>query len=765
MIDVLTSFHSTCICSIIGNLKQRLDQALKDRHKVNARITKVVFIGPAGSGKSHLLSALVGEDPDEYRSSTPCAKRGVRAIACQRALVGNENYWKLLKGNEFESMIVKRIYEKVESTSLHARDAYSSTAGITTGSINTASTSTTTAITNTASTTTASTTTAGTTTASTTAKASTTAAHATVASINAADTTTASTTMASTNAVVRPSDFEELIDHLSTPGVGTTSYSLDGTHWIIFVDTGGQLQYHEVFRAFIRNAALNLIVIKLTDELDEEPSDDFYEHGQMVCQFGAYNLTNRQLITRLLNTAQSYHNTSMASGSMPTQMRPACFLVGTHMDKEHECVELCSAKNRKLTETLQPYMDVVYPKRKTRRRGVNQWIFPVNAKPPFTEAQQRLLQDLRDCIMEHSKERSPVTPLAMAWYALEIRMEMLREKGQRVISLAECRQIADALQFPTPDEQTGEDDLLLCLEYLDALGLIVYIPSVLPNIIFIDPQLLLDMVSELIASCCRLRGDDDKYHLPYTCSAKEIEEFTEWGVFAVLFLKKCFSTHYVNGIFTAEHFITLLTHLLIAAPLDETHAQYFMPCLLKDSTTSLQLSTIRDHTCFLVHFQTACPLGLFCAVVAFMLSSPAEPHLTFCYEKTEQFSQYCVAFEVDGDYGCTVTLFDNDSSLRFELYVDKTNLSNEELSELCPALRTKVLKGIEEASSKHYYQVHTKNAFFCSPECPETSMHIAHVISGDRLKCKDTRKKFPLTAEQKYWMQTSSGMANKYELH
>ena len=676
----------------------------------------MVFIGPAGSGKSHLLSALVGEDPDEYRNSTPCAKRGVRAIACQRALVGKQSHWKLLKGNEFESMIVKRIYEKVESTSLHGSDACSAT----TSSTDTASTDT--------------------------------------ANINTA-TDTANTTMASTDTAVKPSDFEELINHLSARGAGTTSYSLDGTHWIIFVDTGGQLQYHEVFRAFIRNASLNLIVIKLNDRLDQEPSDDFYIDGRKVCQFGTYNLTNRQLITRLLNAAQSYRNTTRASGPIPNQMRPACFIVGTHMDKERECSELCSSKNRKLTETLQPYTDVVYPKRKSRRPGRNEWIFPVNAKPPFTKDQKQRLQDLRECIMEHSKEKSPDTPLAMAWYALEIRMEMLREKGQRVISLADCRQIADALQFLIPDEQTGEDDLLLCLEYLDALGLIVYIPSILPDVIFIDPQLLLDMVSELIASCCRLRGDDDSYRLPYTCSAKEIEKFTEWGLFSVPFLKKCFSTHYVNGIFTAQNFVDLLTQVLIAAPLDETHdAQYFMPCLLKDSTT-LQLSTASDHSCFLVHFQTVCPLGLFCAMVAFMLSSPAEPHLSFCCDKIEHFSQYCVAFEVGGDYGCTVTLFDNDSALRFELYIDKTNLNNEELSELCPALRAKVLKGIEEASNKHHYQVSTRDAFFCSPECPNESVHVAHVISGDRLMCTETKKKFPLMKEQKYWMQTLSGMA------
>ena len=117
------------------------------------------------------------------------------------------------------------------------------------------------------------------------------------------------------------------------------------------------------------------------------------------------------------------------------------------------------------------------------------------------------------------------------------------------------------------------------------------------------------MVSDLIASCCRLQADDGKYHLPYTCSAQEIDEFTEYGVITVPLLEKCFSTHYVEGLFTAQNFVDLLTYLLIASTLDDrTHTRYFMPSL--SSSTCIQLSTAPNHTCFLVKLQTR-PLGLF----------------------------------------------------------------------------------------------------------------------------------------------------------
>ena len=732
------------LLSTLDNLRRRLDRALKNRDKVNARITKVVFIGPAGAGKSHLLSALVREDPGEYRNSTPCAKRAIRAIANMRALVGKDSQWKLLKSEEFESMIVKRIFKNVESTDAqvpdtgkaqpqvvdtqavddHAVDARVVDAQVSDAQIHDAQVVDAQAPIN-----------------------------AEVVNTPVYDTQVVdaqATTSSSTAA--QPRDFEELTERLSAREVATT-HSLDDMHCLIFVDTGGQPQYHEVFRAFVRNASLNLVVIKMTDMLDQVASDEFYKDGQMICQFGAYNLTNRQLVTRLLQASQVSHSATNMCGQI--SKRPACFLVGTHQDKEHECSESCAAKNRMLTETLRPYRDVVHPKQ-ARPSGATEWIFPVNARPPFTEDQERLLQDLRDCIMEHSLAKSPTVPLAMAWYALEIRMEMLRQKGQRVISLADCREIAQALSFPSPDDETGEDDLLLALEYFDELGLIIYIPDVLPNTVFIDPQLLLDMVSELIASCCRLRGDR-KYRLPYSCSAKEIEEFRDKGVFSVTLLEKCFSTHYVGGCFTARNFLDLLTYLLIASPLDRTHTRYFMPCLLQSNTTSTQLSTVPNHTCFLVHLEE-CLFGLFCALVACMLSRQTKPHLSFSDERLEHFSRHCVAFEAD-DYGCTVTLVNNESSLCFEVYVDTSNLDSQELSELCSTLRGKLMEGIEEASSKHHYEVDYKYAFFCSSECTVSQPHVAHVMTGGRkTMCMQTKKKFPLTEKQKFWMQTSPGM-------
>ena len=58
-------------------------------------------------------------------------------------------------------------------------------------------------------------------------------------------------------------------------------------------------------------------------------------------------------------------------------------------------------------------------------------------------------------------------------------------------SKIECLEVAHGLHL---DESTVEAALI----YLDELSLIFYYPEILPNLVFTNPQVLLDKVSELV---------------------------------------------------------------------------------------------------------------------------------------------------------------------------------------------------------------------------------------------------------------------------
>ena len=54
-------------------------------------------------------------------------------------------------------------------------------------------------------------------------------------------------------------------------------------HWMHYIDSGGQPQFLEVLAAFIRNISLLMLLIKLSEDLSDPPSVEYFsrEHGSM----------------------------------------------------------------------------------------------------------------------------------------------------------------------------------------------------------------------------------------------------------------------------------------------------------------------------------------------------------------------------------------------------------------------------------------------------------------------------------------------------
>jgi len=64
------------------------------------------------------------------------------------------------------------------------------------------------------------------------------------------------------------------------------------------------------------------------------------------------------------------------------------------------------------------------------------------------------------------------------------------EKGVSIVSAKECRQIAQRLHM-------GEEAFDAALNYLVALNFFHYYPTILPDVVFCDTQVLPDKMSEL----------------------------------------------------------------------------------------------------------------------------------------------------------------------------------------------------------------------------------------------------------------------------
>ena len=185
-----------------------------------------------------------------------------------------------------------------------------------------------------------------------------------------------------------------------------------------------------------------------------------------------------------------------------------------------------------------------------------------------------------------------------------------------------CWQVAESLGL---DEQSFDS----ALDFFHSVSLIFYFRNILPAVVFVDPQVMLDKVSELVEFMFKLRkpADPEKPSpdtppanrtpsdagqlstkspsapsdaalsapkKPSSPSSSDTDEpsllppgWQQFNTFCQItkpfFEDKRFSSHYHAGIFTSDDLITLLEELLVFTKLstDAGPETWFMPSVLK----------------------------------------------------------------------------------------------------------------------------------------------------------------------------------------
>ena len=137
------------------------------------------------------------------------------------------------------------------------------------------------------------------------------------------------------------------------------------------------------------------------------------------------------------------------------------------------------------------------------------------------------------------------------------------------MSVEECLEVARKLHF---DEHT----LDAALQFLDEnMSAVFYFPEILEGVVFTDPQVLLDKVTELVETVYCLRNKDSSFGL----IDASFQILKDHGRFSLEFLSNDrFQKHYVPGLFTPKELVKLFSKLLIIA--EFSGSEYFMPALL-----------------------------------------------------------------------------------------------------------------------------------------------------------------------------------------
>ena len=488
-------------------------------------------------------------------------------------------------------------------------------------------------------------------------------------------------------------------------------------HWIQFIDSGGQPQFHELLQAFIRNTSVVMIVLKLSESLDSFPEIAYYDRqtGQLCGNTYTSSLRNDQIIQRCIRTL-----------SKDKQSR--VLVVGTHLDLAHKSPESIEDKNKKLLEMLTLALG-----KKLIRRSSDEVVFPLNALTPG-EDDQKVAGEIRGEIAK-DKHLSEPYKVPIAWFLLEQDMQKLERS---VVNLQTCYQLGSILHMTKTTVNAA-------LDYFHELNIILYYPSILPNVVFVSPQVIVDKVTELIECSFYLRGRPESEEMDSE------ERFIDHGELSVETLADPkFFKHFVPELFTPHQLLLVFQNLFIVAPTSDT--TYFMPSLLPE-IVSEELEEYRPTTDIdspvLVYFPDGCcPGGAFCCLCVFLISK--------CGWKTEGklFRNYLM-FHVGCENHEVVII---DAFHYFEVYLNAPSYVAFEISN---TILHHIKSGLKEAAtSLHQEEIRYHFAVLCpsnkESNC-DSSPHAAVVSNtGQYWTCtKDPKFTGELDKQQATWFSRS----------
>ena len=704
-ISVISHFqHNTCpFLQLIhtSTAAQQILQEALEKGYVDCHIWKVLVTGAAGSGKTSLKHRLFGEEPPSLRCSTALAEAAIRAIS--REIVGtNVTGWFRITYEELMEML---------GGALKAGVPMEKSPSAATGVVAHKQT-----------------TKASATHEPKQPKIATVPRPTDISPKSSTETTAASSHVPTSSVSTQVSSSKQELVQLVEKSQGSKRFL--ELQWIHFIDSGGQPQFHDVLPAFIRNTTATIFVMKLSERLDEHPMIEYYDrNGELCGKSYPHALSNDKMLQCCVRTIHSQPSTGEGKHSKTV-------VVGTHRDLESTCSETRVEKNRKLVDMLMPILQdelVLY----SPRLKDPEVIFPINAKTPFKQDHQ-VCALIRKQVQDKKYAPSPYK-IPIGWFLLE--QDIIKASKGGIISKTACLGIASILNIDA-------EALTAALKYFDDLNIFLYYPSVLPEVVFSDPQILLNKVTELVHFSYSLQSDSP----PLAVEGKWLQ-FRDKGIVTVdMFQDEGFSSHYIPDLFTPADLIRLFEHLLIIAPLSSSNTEYFMPSLLQmisPEEISEQLPPPSSSAApLVVHFPAGCAQnGVFCALVVFLLSKCGWKFACGISGSPLCVSRSCVCFQLSGKPTC-ITLVD--SFTYFEVHVEAPDTK---YPKICPMIRRAIFSGLKVAAETLRYNNSTPvPAFFCKCSSPP---HAATPTIDDEdhyLMCTKSTSYEPLTKQHAVWL-------------
>ena len=320
---------------------------------------------------------------------------------------------------------------------------------------------------------------------------------------------------------------------------------------LYMIDTGGQPEFMEIMPSLIHNSNFTLLVVNLAQSLDEYPSFAYYEDGTPFKRPLPSALTNRQVLHQFVSSLQAKRLTH--TGTQPSKVS----IIGTHRDcVKGKLSETLADVNIQLKSLFIPALEnelIVY-------RSCDEIIFPVNLLNP-DDHDREVLELIRAKIIDVDIGEKAEIPVSFFFFEQEAILYAKEKKGKdrqvMVLSFDECVHVGARLKMSSEVVQAA-------LIYFHRHNIFLYFQHVLPNLVFLSPQVPLDFVNAIVALSYKVKSGV----LPAVLA--KYEHFCKEGIITEemlcdksLQLSDCF----IPGIYEPHHAIKLFLHTYTIAQL------------------------------------------------------------------------------------------------------------------------------------------------------------------------------------------------------
>ena len=388
--------------------------------------------------------------------------------------------------------------------------------------------------------------------------------------------------------------------------------------WVYIIDSGGQPAYQELLPLFTRAASLNIVTIDLSKGLNEKVEFTYRINGKEFKCDEKMKYSNRKLFKSVISCTGVQKPLELKYTIKPPK-HSMYFVLGTHYDKlvskyKDNAESKLAEMNEDLMSLLTPHLKEFVISKEIGKSI----IFPHNTLLPAKSKEREQASKSLFKAISRRAEVSLTVRVPIRCFTFELCLE---SKAESKGFLTRDEAVQEGKKLYMSEAEVNE-----ALVYLHNCTIILYYPEIKPQLVFVDPQKILDVLSHLLA--LTYVDEESAQSLARSIEEREKINLKSKGRFQEALLDK-FTAVFVDE-FQPGYFINLLQHLHIIAA-DYGPDTYFLPSALPSYDDSFNITSTEIKPLHYVwqmeneddydsEFSVPVPQGIFSLIIVHLLN-------------------------------------------------------------------------------------------------------------------------------------------------